>query len=70
MTYHIIDRFLPEKKFLIVKNKILNPEFTWNLVPKVSDTDESLKITSSYYFTHMFYSGFFVDQIVIYLQTS
>lgn len=62
MTYQIIDNFLSEKKFLNVKNKILNPEFTWNLVPKVSDTNENLKITSSYYFTHMFYSGFFVDQ--------
>ena len=59
--YEIIDNFLTEEKFLKVKNSILNSEFSWNLTPWVSNLNENLKTTSSYYFTHVFYSGLYVD---------
>jgi len=59
--YEIIDNFLTQDKFLKVKNSILNSEFSWNLTPWVSNLNENLKITSSYYFTHLFYSGLYVD---------
>jgi len=61
MTYQIIDNFLNQEEFLKIKNSILNSEFSWNLTPSVSNIDEKLKVTSSYYFTHLFYSGFYVD---------
>jgi len=59
--YEIIDNFLTQDKFLKVKKSILNPEFSWNLTPWVSNLEENLKMTSSYYFTHMFCSGLYVD---------
>ena len=59
--YQIIDNFLTQDKFLKVKKSILNPEFSWNISPCVSNTNENLKTTSSYYFTHLFYSGLYVD---------
>jgi hypothetical protein len=59
--YEIIDNFLNQDNFLQVKNSILNPEFSWNLTPWVSNLEENLKTTSSYYFTHVFYSGLYVD---------
>ena len=59
--YEIIDNFLTQDKFIKVKNSILNSEFSWNLTPWVSNLEENLKITSSYYFTHIFYSGLYVD---------
>jgi len=52
--YKIFDNFLSEEEFLKIKNSILNSEFSWNLTPNVSNLQENLKITSSYYFTHMF----------------
>lgn len=61
MTFQIIDNFLNQEEFLKIKNSILNPKFSWNLTPSVSNLDEKLKVTSSYYFTHLFYSGFYVD---------
>lgn len=61
MNYQIIDNFLDEEEFLKIKDTILNPHFSWNLTPWVSNLNENLKTTSSYYFTHLFYSGFFID---------
>jgi hypothetical protein len=58
--YEIIDNFLNQEDFLKIKNSILNSEFSWNLTPSVSNLDEKLKVTSSYYFTHIFYSGFYM----------
>lgn len=52
--YKIFDDFLEEEEFLKIKNFILNSEFSWNLTPNVSNLQENLKITSSYYFTHLF----------------
>jgi len=52
--YKIYDNFLEEDEFLKIKNSILNSEFSWNLTPNVSNLQENLKITSSYYFTHLF----------------
>jgi|TARA_B100000287_G_scaffold84190_1_gene76869 hypothetical protein len=62
MKHKIIDNFLSEEKFFKVKNSILKSEFTWNLNPWVSNLEETLKTTSSYYFTHLFYCGLFIDQ--------
>lgn len=52
--YKIFDNFLSEEEYLKIKNSILNSEFSWNLTPNVSNIQENLKITSSYYFTHLF----------------
>lgn len=52
--YKIFDDFLSESQFLEIKNFILNSEFSWNLTPNVSNLQENLKTTSSYYFTHLF----------------
>jgi hypothetical protein len=52
--YKIFDNFLSEEECLKIKNSILNSEFSWNLTPNVSNIQENLKITSSYYFTHLF----------------
>jgi hypothetical protein len=52
--HKIYDNFLSEDEFLKIKNSILNSEFSWNLTPNVSNLQENLKITSSYYFTHLF----------------
>jgi len=52
--YKVYDNFLSEEEFLKIKNLILNSEFSWNLTPNVSNLQENLKITSSYYFTHLF----------------
>lgn len=54
--YEIFDDFLSEEEYLKIKNSILNSEFSWNLTPNVSNLQENLKITSSYYFTHLFES--------------
>jgi len=54
VMHKIYDNFLSEKEFLDIKNSILNSEFSWNLTPNVSNLQENLKITSSYYFTHLF----------------
>lgn len=61
MNYQIIDNALPEESFLKIKKSILNSQFSWNLTPWVSNLEENLKTTSSYYFTHMFYSGLYID---------
>lgn len=68
MTYQIIDNFLDEEEFLKIKSSILNPHFSWSLTTYVSDLEENLKTTSSYYFTHLFYSGFLLTQIAKYFQ--
>ena len=54
--FKIYDDFLSKDEFLKIKNSILNSEFSWNLTPNVSNLQENLKITSSYYFTHLFES--------------
>lgn len=54
--YEVFDDFLSEEEYLKIKNSILNSEFSWNLTPNVSNLQENLKITSSYYFTHLFES--------------
>lgn len=59
--YKVIDNFLETEQFLNIKNSILNPNFSWNLTPSVSNLRENLELTNSYYFTHLFYSGFFID---------
>ncbi len=62
--FKIIDDFLSEKEFLDIKNSILNNEFSWNLTPNVSNLQENLKITSSYYFTHLFESYEIFDALL------
>ena len=62
MNYQIIDNVLPEESFLKIKNSILCHNFPWNLTPVVTDEGENLSLTSSYYFTHIFWEGFHVEQ--------
>lgn len=60
----IIDNFLDQKEFIKIKNAILNSDFPWNLTPDVvvdHNSQKNLKVTSSYYFTHIFYSGLYMD---------
>jgi len=52
--FEVLDDFLCEEEFIKIKNSILNSEFSWSLTPNVSHLQENLKITSSYYFTHLF----------------
>lgn len=56
--YNIIDNVLPEEEFRKIKDFILNPSFSWNLTSVVTNEKENLPINASYYFTHMFWSGF------------
>ena len=61
MEHKIIDNFLSQKNFLEVKNFMLNPKFPWLLTPTVSEKKENLPISASYYFTHLFWSGFHAE---------
>lgn len=61
MDYKIIDNFLDQEKFLKIKNSILNLQFPWTFTPRVTNIEEDLKITGSYYFTHLFWGGFSVS---------
>ena len=58
MDYEIIDNFLSHENYSTIKNYILEPHFSWNLSPVVSNLEDDLSMTSSYYFTHEFWSGF------------
>jgi len=62
MACQIIDNFLPDKEFSKLRDVILNPNFPWNLAPIVSNQEENLPITGSYYFTHQFWAGFQIEQ--------
>jgi hypothetical protein len=61
MTYEIIDNALPQEEFENIKNFMLNPSFSWNLTPVVTNEKENLPISASYYFTHEFWSGFHTE---------
>jgi hypothetical protein len=61
MTYEIIDNSLSQEDFENIKNFMLNPEFSWNLTPVVSNEKENLPTPASYYFTHLFWSGFHTE---------
>ncbi len=61
MIYQIIDNFLNQEEFLKIKNSILNPEFSWNLTPSVSNLDKKLEVTVIITLLIFFYSGFYVD---------
>lgn len=59
--HNIIDNALSQEEFDNIKNFMLNPGFTWNLTPVVTNEKENLPITASYYFTHEFWSGFHTE---------
>lgn len=61
MNYKIYDNFLSEEDFLTIKNHMFYPDFPWNLTSSVSDREENLPVTSSYYFTHIFWANFNVN---------
>lgn len=61
--FKVFDNFLSQNDFLQIKNTILNSSFSWNLSPFVSNLEENLKITSSYYFTHLIYEKNYQDEI-------
>ena len=58
MDYKIIDNALPQEEFENIRNNILNPHFSWNLTTMVTNEEEVLPTHASFYFTHMFWSGF------------
>lgn len=62
IMYEIIDNALSKKDFKDIKDFILNPHFSWNLTPVVTNEKENLPIPASYYFTHEFWSGFHTEQ--------
>jgi hypothetical protein len=59
--FEILDNFLPQEDFNNIKNFMLNPHFSWNLTPVVSNEKENLPTPASYYFTHEFWSGFHTE---------
>ena len=61
INHKIIDNILPCDKFKKIKNFILNSGFPWYFTPVVTNEKENLPITSSYYFTHEFWSGFHTE---------
>jgi hypothetical protein len=61
MKYQIIDDFLPHKEFLTLKNFIISDNFSWSFSNFVSNENEKLKLTSSYYFQKLFYLNLFKD---------
>ena len=66
MTYEIIDNFLPQERFQIIKNTIIHADFPWYMSPFVASQEEAYMMkkmcdSGSSYFTHMFYSGFRVS---------
>jgi len=56
--HKIIDNVLPNEEFQNIKNSILNIDFPWILTTVVTNKEENLPTTASYYFTHEFWSGF------------
>ena len=52
--YKIIDNFLDKNDFLMLKNEILNKDFSWYFQHKVNDNHP--KEDRTYYFTHMVYN--------------
>jgi hypothetical protein len=62
MNYKIIDNFLEKHTFMKIKELITNPNFSWNYSQYVAHPDDKdLNLPASYYFMHMFYSGFHMD---------
>ena len=59
--HKILDNALPQEEFENIKNFMLNPSFSWNLTPVVTNEKENLPISASYYFTHEFWSGFHTE---------
>ena len=61
LMYEIIDNALPKEEFEGIKNFMLNPNFSWNLTPVITNEKENLPIHASFYFTHMFWDGFVIE---------
>lgn len=62
MNYKIIDNFLPKEEFEDIKSTIFQIDFPWNLSNEVTTEKENLPTEASYYFTHVFWFGFDVEQ--------
>ena len=62
--HKIIDNALPQKEFDNIKNFILDPSFSWNLTPVITNVKENLPVSASYYFIHKFWSGFHTEKEV------
>jgi hypothetical protein len=59
--HKIIDNALPQEEFENIKNFMLNSNFPWNFIPVVTKKQENLPISASYYFIHLFWSGFHTE---------
>jgi len=64
MNEIILDNCLPQKQFEDIKNFMLSDVFSWNFTQVVSDTGEKMPNCASYYFTHLFYYQFHIDEKV------
>lgn len=62
MSYQIIDNFLSIDEYKEIKNFILQDKFPWNFTPIVTSEKEKLPFNASYYFTHLFWYGFYVEE--------
>ena len=61
MSYKIIDNALSHEEFYNIKDSILNPHFSWNLITGVTTEKESLPTHASFYFSHIFWDGFEIE---------
>ena len=61
MNYKIIDNALSHEEFYNIKDSILNPHFSWNLITGVTTEKEFLPTHASFYFSHIFWDGFEIE---------
>ena len=53
MQYEVIDNYLPQEQFEVIKNMMMGKEFPWYYAPNVAGPNED-KYINSMYFTHQF----------------
>ena len=58
MTIDVFDDFLPSKKFEMLSEVIMGPEFPWFFSPGKSFPEENKKDKSIFQFVHPFYKNF------------
>lgn len=56
--YKVIDNVLPRQEFKYIQDRMMSLDFSWNLNLSVTDSEELISTTASYYFTHTFWDNF------------
>lgn len=54
MQYEVIDNYLPQEEFEVIKNTMMGLDFPWYYNPNVAKANED-KYVNSMYFTHSFF---------------